>query len=161
MYKAIISSVGVAVLALSTAHAQCSLTRKAAACGSVGQSCGTALKAATEEPEITTGALSALIQSDRKALVFDARTAKYDDGRRIPGATSLPVTSDDAVLKAAAGNDTGALIVTYCSSRSCPAGGMLASKLRKLGYTNVLEYPDGIKGWAESGETVVNAKADG
>ena len=51
-----------------------------------------------------------------------------------------------------------ALIVTYCSNLKCPASRMLAKRLAKLGYRNILEYPYGIAGWIEAGHKVLNAK---
>ena len=67
------------------------------------------------------------------------------------------MTSDASAedIKATAGSDKNALIVTYCSNTKCPASARLATRLRKLGYTNVLEYPEGIDGWAEAGKAVV------
>ena len=44
------------------------------------------------------------------------------------------------------------LVVTYCSNPKCPASGMLAANLKKLGYKTVLEYPHGIEGWVAAGQ---------
>jgi rhodanese-related sulfurtransferase len=85
--------------------------------------------------------------------VFDARSGKYDDGRRVPGARSLSsMSKPDQVAKAVGGK--GQLVVTYCTNLKCPASRMLAGHLRKLGYTNVIEYPHGIEGWAAAGYPV-------
>ncbi len=48
-----------------------------------------------------------------------------------------------------------ALIVSYCVNPQCPASRMLAAKLIKLGYTRVLEYPQGIDGWVREGNPVM------
>jgi len=80
-------------------------------------------------------------------VIFDARSGKYDDGRRIPGAKSLSAESTaEEVAKLIPAK--GALVVTYCTNTHCPASSMLAAHLRKLGYANVVEYPYGIEGWA-------------
>jgi len=125
-------------------------------CG-VGEACKTPVAVAAVEATISTDALAALIRSGVKMTILDARTGKYDDGRRIPGGRSLAAGAADATITGTAGAKSG-LVVTYCSNLKCPASKALAERLRKLGYTNVLEYPDGIAGWAKAGKTVVPAK---
>jgi len=107
--------------------------------------------------ELDTGALAVLLRSGVAVHVFDARTGKYDDGRRIPGAGSLSALST-AEQVAAAIPDKGALVVTYCSNVKCPASGSLAEHLRKLGYRNVLEYSKGIEGWTQAGYLIETVK---
>jgi len=100
-----------------------------------------------EKPELNTAALATLIRAGAPMVVFDARSGKYDDGRRIPGARSLSAESTaEEVAKLIPSKE--ALVVTYCANLKCPASAMLAAHLRKLGYTNVVEYPYGIEGWA-------------
>jgi len=85
--------------------------------------------------------------------VFDARTGKYDDGKRIPGAGALNAESTaEEVAKAIKEKDS--LVVTYCANLHCPASSKLAAHLRELGYKNVLEYRDGIAGWLADGNKV-------
>ena len=50
------------------------------------------------------------------------------------------------------------LVVTYCAGLKCPASHQLAERLEKLGYGNVIEYPEGIPGWIEAGHAVEQAK---
>jgi len=85
--------------------------------------------------------------------VLDARTGTFDDGQRIPGARTLAPTASEAEI-AAMLPDKGALVVTYCANLKCPASHMLGETLRKAGYTNVLEYHDGIEGWVAAGHAV-------
>ncbi|MFA5043959.1 MAG: rhodanese-like domain-containing protein [Kiritimatiellia bacterium] len=107
-------------------------------------------------PEINTAALKTLIDSGATLTLLDARTGKYDDGRRIPGALSLaPDAKDEAILAMLKSKD--ALIVTYCANLKCPASVMLADKLQALGYKHILEYPYGIEGWAAEGNPVTPA----
>src|SRR3990167_8803183 len=85
-------------------------------------------------------ALKNLIDTDAP-VILDARSKKWDDGRRIPGArrvTAEALLEDytDVIL------DKGALVVVYCGGRECPAGGKLVDNLVKAGYTNVVEYAD-------------------
>jgi len=102
---------------------------------------------------LKTAGLQELIKAKTPAAILDARSGKYDDGKRIPGATQLSPTAEDADI-AKVLPDKKAMIVTYCAGLKCPASKMLADKLRKLGYTNVLEYPEGIEGWIAAGNTV-------
>ena len=107
-------------------------------------------------PEINTAVLKTIIDSGTAATILDARTAKYDDGRRIPGARSLGADAKDTeILDMLKSKD--ALIVTYCVNLKCPASSALAGKLRSLGYKNVIEYHYGIEGWAAEGHPVTQA----
>ncbi len=109
------------------------------------------------EPEINAAALRALMNSGEHMHIFDARTGKYDDGRRVPGAGNLsPMARPERVAGVLHGKDD--LIVTYCSNLKCPASRALADGLRKMGYRNVIEYPQGIDGWAEAGYPVQKAR---
>lgn len=93
-------------------------------------------------------ALKNLIETKTSMVLLDARTQKWDDGRRIPGARSLPVDSDPTLFTQAA-PDKEALVVVYCGGIQCPAGKALAEKMVSEGYTHVLEYAGGIKEWAD------------
>jgi rhodanese-related sulfurtransferase len=106
---------------------------------------------------IGTHTLQALLAAGTKVTVLDARSGKYDDGRRVPGATAL-ATGSTAEQAAAVIPSKDSLVVTYCSNLQCPASGMLAANLKKLGYKNILEYSAGIEGWAKHGNLVEQAK---
>ena len=108
---------------------------------------------AATEGVVNTAALAALLRAKAPVTVLDARTGKYDDGRRVPGAKALSPAAADAEI-AAALPDKKALIVTYCSGLKCPACHLLGEKLRGKGYANVLEYHEGIDGWAAAGNAV-------
>jgi len=124
------------------------------ACGKKCGDCPPAVKAAAAE--IQTPALKALLASGVPVVVLDARTGKFDDGRRIPGAKQL---SPEATAEQAASAipAKGALVVTYCSGVKCPASEALAARLKALGYSNILEYREGIAGWVEAGNEVKKA----
>ena len=108
---------------------------------------------AAKEAVVNTEGLATLIQSKVPLKLFDARSGKYDDGQRIPGAQQLSADADEAVI-ATAIPDKSALVVTYCAGVKCPASKALSDRLKKLGYTNVIEYPQGISGWLEAGKAV-------
>ena len=106
--------------------------------------------------DISTAALKTLLSAGAQVTVLDARTGKYDDGRRIPGAASLsPQASAEDAAKLIKSKDS--LVVTYCANLQCPASAMLAKRLAELGYKNILAYPHGIAGWADSGNKVEQA----
>ena len=144
-----------------------------ASCGKASKSCTAADKAACAKKAcrkagascpikqdiavINTLGLKALLDSGAKVTVLDARSGKYDDGRRIPGAKSLSSKASAKEVKKAA-RSKNQLIVTYCSNLQCPASGMLAERLKEMGYKNVIEYPLGIAGWADAGHDVDNVK---
>lgn len=121
-------------------------------CGGTGAQCKCP-SGQKQMAEINTAALKALLDAGVALTVLDARAGKSDDGRRIPGAQSLaPDAKDEDILAKLKSKD--ALIVTYCANLKCPASRALADKLRKLGYTRVLEYPYGIEGWADAGNPI-------
>lgn len=104
--------------------------------------------------EITTPVLERLLSSGVKLTLLDARTGKYDDGLRIPGARSLSPEAEEEVVKGTVSSKDD-LIVTYCSNLKCQASHKLARHLAELGYRNVLIYSEGIAGWKEAGKDVV------
>ena len=110
-----------------------------------------------QDAVLNTAALATLIRTKTPAAVLDARSGKFDDGKRIPGARQLsPTAKDEEIAKALP--DKQALIVTYCAGLTCPASKALAERLEKLGYTNVIEYPEGIAGWVKAGNKVEQAE---
>lgn len=111
------------------------------------------MEATAKAASISTAGLQELIKANAKVTILDARTGKFDDGKRIPGAVALsPKAADEDIAKVLP--DKNAEIVTYCAGVKCPASNMLADKLKKLGYTKVTEYPEGIAGWIEAGNAV-------
>ena len=110
----------------------------------------------TQLPEIGTAALKTMIDSGVPLILVDARTGKYDDGRRIPGAMSLsPEATEQEIQNVLKSKE--ALVVSYCANLKCPASRALAVRLQGLGYQHVLEYPHGIEGWTEAGYAVTPA----
>ncbi len=104
-------------------------------------------------PYINTVVLENMIESNIPMVILDARSGKWDDKSRIPGASSLnDISTKDEVAGSIKSKDT--LVVTYCSSLTCGASNKLYIHLKKLGYKNVLEYPFGIKGWLEVGNDI-------
>ncbi len=145
-----------------SAKSACSAKAKATCgkskCGKAAKACCPSKKAAADHGYalIGTDGLKALLASDEKVTLVDARSGKYDDGRRIGSAQQLAAnSSDEAIAKALPNKD--AKIVAYCTSTKCPASAALAHKLVDLGYKNVVKYPDGINAWVDAGNPVKKA----
>ena len=90
-----------------------------------------------------------------KMLFLDARRSSvYGDGH-ITGARSFPVWEsdiDDRVKKLfEEGLDQRAPVVAYCSGGNCEDSHMLAERLYKVGFDNVLIYKDGFPDWQKRG----------
>ncbi len=120
--------------------------------------CGAgAKKCDSELTIINTKTLATLIKAKTDMVILDARSGKYDDGKRIPGAKSLAPNASEKEAKNVIGNkDT--LIVAYCSNPKCPASAKLAKNLMKMGYTNILKYKAGIAAWIKAGHKVNKVK---
>ena len=111
------------------------------------------MKPARNYSEINTDALAALVRSGSKVVLLDARSGKYDDGRRLPGAKALsPTASEEEALAEIGGKDE--LVVAYCTNLKCPASKYLAERLVQLGFKNVVKYPEGIDEWEAKGHKV-------
>lgn len=90
-------------------------------------------------------------------FIVDARSVKFDDGKRIPGAKAIPA---DAPIENISANlpDKAAMVIVYCSNIQCPASQLLADRLVEMGYTNVWKYPGGIKEWKSRGHQLEQGK---
>jgi len=89
--------------------------------------------------------------------VVDARSPKYFNGSLLPGALRVTSEDSDKTIENAIPIKNG-LVVVYCSSIKCPAGGWLADRLVSMGYTNVYKYPEGIHDWVEKGYEITKAE---
>lgn len=136
---------------LSNEKGKCPLPGKEYGCGNNGKK--ELYRKLKHGPYINTTVLENMIESNVPMVLLDARSGKWDDKSRIPGALSLnDGSTKDEVNGIIKSKD--ALVVTYCSGLECPAGNKLYIHLKKLGYKNILEYPFGIKGWLEAGNNI-------
>ncbi|APA96336.1 rhodanese-like domain-containing protein [Nocardia seriolae] len=102
--------------------------------------------------------MTALITRDELAkeieagtvTVLDALGGEYYAKAHLPGAFAL-VESDVETQAPQLLPNRDAAIVTYCSNAACPNSQNVATKLERLGYTNVRKYRDGIRDWTEAG----------
>ena len=94
----------------------------------------------------------------KNVLFLDARrTSVYRDGH-IAGARPVSVWEADVDEKVKAifaeGLDQSAPVVVYCSGGECEDSHMLAEKLYRVGFDNVLVYKDGFPDWEKRGLAV-------
>lgn len=109
-----------------------------------------------EVEKISLGALKTILGSNAEVVLLDARTAKWDDGKRIPGALSL-TNEDHAEKFHALIPNKDALIIVYCSHAQCGASSRLAKRLKELGYGCILKYAEGIEEWIANGNPVTTS----
>ena len=131
-------------------------------CAPADKSAKAAAPAAVEGKEevpatVNTAGLKTLISTGVPLTILDARSGKFDDGKRLPGALSLNSESKPEEIAKLLPKKDG-LVITYCANLKCPASHKLYTHLKSLGYTNLIEYPEGIEGWVEAGNPVNAAK---
>lgn len=100
-------------------------------------------------PRITREEVQARIE-DGTAVVVDALSPMSYAVSHLPHAVSMPPERVDEL----AGRlipDRNAQVVVYCSSETCDASVLTATRLAELGYANVRHYAGGKRDWVESG----------
>lgn len=109
---------------------------------------------ADKASKVDTASLKQIMaQSTGAVVILDARTNKYDDGKRIPGAQMVgPAPTKEQIAKLIPAKDS--YVITYCGGIKCPLAGKLSARLAEYGYTNVVEYSEGIGGWVAAGNEV-------
>ena len=83
-------------------------------------------------------------------ILIDALPASYYDQQHLPGALNLVEAEVEARAPRLLPHKDAA-IVTYCSNSACGNSEAVASRLKRLGYTNVRKYGEGIQDWVEAG----------
>jgi len=99
--------------------------------------------------------LVALGPEKGKYFLFDSRpTPRFMEGA-IPTAVNLPFPAfDKNVDKLPA--DKGALVVFYCSGKTCNMSPGSLAKAKKLGYTNAKVFVDGMPAWTKKAYGVLS-----
>jgi rhodanese-related sulfurtransferase len=83
----------------------------------------------------------------RNYFLFDSRPLpRYQEGF-IPTAISLPFPAFDKLAEKLLPKDKSALIIFYCAGTTCNMSPGSADKAKKLGYTNIKVYKDGMPAW--------------
>jgi rhodanese-related sulfurtransferase len=98
-------------------------------------------------PVAVSGAyIKKLMDEKQPYTLIDARPKRVTDKGTIPTATAISDSEfDKHVDKLPA--DKAALLIYYCGGLECVLSDQSADKARKLGYTNVVTYPEGYPEW--------------
>lgn len=90
-----------------------------------------------------------VLLGDPEVTFYDVNTLEIWADGYIPGSIFFNVGNWKTLLPA----DKNARMVFYCANRLCTSSETAAYEVMKLGYTNVLQMPDGIYGWKLSGRS--------
>lgn len=94
------------------------------------------------------------IVSEKSALILDARAGSFYRLGHVPGALNLSREAFEKDYSALRGRLTdwkGRSVAVYCSGADCQDSKLVAEALVKLGFPNVLIYPEGWEQWTEAG----------
>ena len=96
-----------------------------------------------------------LLESDDDFILINVLSEAQFEERHIPGSINIPVEDPDFIERVKEhAPDLNQRIVVYCANEDCPASPQAAAKLEEAGYTDVLDYTEGIEGWQNIGEPV-------
>lgn len=88
----------------------------------------------------------------KQAILVDAREFSAFESLHIRDAVSLPVAEADRKLPEFSKKyKHSSLLVVYCSGYGCRDSKLLAEKLLKAGYGEVLVYEGGLPEWKDTG----------
>lgn len=93
--------------------------------------------------------LVALGPEKGKYFLFDSRPLPRFQEGFIPTAVNLPFPAFDKLAEKLLPQDKNALIIFYCAGVTCNMSPGSADKAKKLGYTNIKVYIDGMPAWLE------------
>lgn len=99
------------------------------------------------------------LYKNKTALFLDARPMKLYKKSTIMGAMYMS-TKEYANLKQYLPADKNTALVTFCNGFACEKSDVLAEKLQKDGYTNVLVYKGGEPEWAEKKQPLMAVKKE-
>ena len=122
------------------------------------------LKVAKVAPEdlIGTKEVAALVErgpQEGSYLIIDARPEpRYEEGH-IPGSVLLPFHQWDQLKDKVLPKNKDTKLIFYCGGLTCPLSPKSADKAKKLGYTDVKVYHEGIPEWKKVGLPVTTGAA--
>ncbi len=87
-----------------------------------------------------------LMDEKQPYTLIDARPKRVTDKGVIPTALAISDTDFDKNLDKLPA-DKASLLIYYCGGLECVLSDQSADKARKLGYTNVVTYPEGYPEW--------------
>ena len=102
--------------------------------------------------------LVALGPEKGKYFLFDSRPAPRFQEGNIPTAMNMPFPAFDKLVDKLP-SDKQALVIFYCSGKTCNMSPGALAKTKKLGYTNAKVFIDGMPGWYSKNFGVVAPKS--
>lgn len=109
---------------------------------------------------MTTGEMEKLVAvgpEKGKYFLFDSRPLPRFQEGFIPTAVNLPYPAFDKMADKLP-KDKSALVIFYCAGPACNMSPGSADKAKKLGYTNLKVYKDGMPGWLERNPGVLSTQ---
>ena len=101
--------------------------------------------------------LVALGPEKGKYFLYDSRPLPRFQEGSIPTAVNLPFPAFDKQLDKLP-KDKNAMIIFYCAGPACNMSPGSADKAKKLGYTNIKVYKDGMPAWQERNPGVISTQ---
>lgn len=92
-------------------------------------------------------------------FLFDSRPLPRFQEGSIPTAVNLPFPAFDSLAEKVLPKDKNARIIFYCAGQTCSMSPGSAAKARKVGYTNLKLYKDGMPGWLEKNYGVISSRS--
>ena len=92
--------------------------------------------------------------TENRGIVLDARSGLFFRAGHVPGALNLSregFEKDYAALRPSLDARKSQPIAVYCSGPDCQDSELVAKGLVKLGFADVLVYPDGWEQWTAAG----------
>lgn len=91
-------------------------------------------------------------------FLFDSRPLPRFQEGYIPTAVNFPFPAFDKLADKLLPKDKNALIIFYCAGVTCNMSPGSADKAKKLGYTNIKVYKDGMPAWQEKNAGVLSTQ---
>ena len=102
--------------------------------------------------------LVALGPEKGKYFLFDSRPLPRFQEGSIPTAVNLPFPAFDKLADKLLPKDKNALVIFYCAGPACNMSPGSADKAKKLGYTNLKVYKDGMPAWSAKNHSVLSTQ---
>ncbi len=93
-----------------------------------------------------------------KFLLYDSRPAPRFQEAAMPYAKNLPFPAFDKLASQLLPADKSQLVIFYCGGLMCNLSPGSADKAKKLGYTNIKVYTEGMPAWSKNNYGVLSAK---
>jgi rhodanese-related sulfurtransferase len=93
-----------------------------------------------------------------KYFLFDSRPLPRFQEGYIPTAVNLPFPAFDKIADKLLPKDKNALVIFYCAGPACNMSPGSADKARKLGYTNLKVYKDGMPAWLDKNYGLISTQ---